>query len=123
MTRKSPAAQDIAPLIESLPEDIQALARSLAALIARNHPEMVPRVRLGWGGYTYHHPRAGYVCGLFPHKDRVSLLFEHGRELADPHGLLEGTQKRIRYIRIRPGDDLPEGAISDYIAEAIALRW
>ncbi|WP_029041795.1 hypothetical protein [Cucumibacter marinus] len=54
-------------------------------------------------------------------------LLERGREFIDPYGLLEGAQKRIRSIRFRPGDgapsDLPEGAISEYIAEAIALRW
>ena len=41
------------------------------------------------------------MVGVFPHDDRVRLLFEHGRELPDPDGILEGDAKQVRWVTVR----------------------
>ena len=43
---------------------------------------------------------AGLVFFLMPHKERVNLGFNHGTSLPDPKGLLEGTGKNIRHVRL-----------------------
>jgi hypothetical protein len=101
---------------------IAALARKVVALVAGMYPEMETAVRFGWQSVSFRHPGAGYVCGVFPRPDRVLLLFEHGRQLTDPHGLLEGDTRQVRYIALKPGDKLPASGIADLLAEAIALR-
>ena len=54
--------------------------------------------------------------------EHVDLVFEHGRLLSNEHGLLEGDGRQVRYIRLLPGDSVPEEAIALLLAEAIALR-
>lgn len=66
------------------------------------------------------HPRAGLVCAIFPMRDHVSLIFEHGRQLDSP--LLQGEGKQVRFVRIEIGA-LPErDALAILAAEAIALK-
>jgi hypothetical protein len=57
----------------------------------------------------------GYVNAFKAH---ASLGFFHGAMLADPAGLLEGTGKRMRHVKLRPGKELDVAALSDLIAAA-----
>ena len=50
----------------------------------------------------------------------ASIGFFHGAALPDPSGLLEGSGKRMRHVKLRPGRDLDEDALSALIAAAYA---
>src|SRR5687768_10871958 len=80
---------------------IRALAERLRALVRRTVPEAAERANAGWHSLSYHHPSAGYFCGIFPQADDVLLAFEFGVLLPDPDGLLEGEGKQVRYVRLR----------------------
>ena len=62
------------------------------------------------------------MCAVFPMREHVDLVFEHGRLLSNESGLLQGNGRQVRYIRFRPGDDVPDDAIALLVAEAVALR-
>lgn len=49
----------------------------------------------------------------------VNLGFDHGTALADPGGLLQGTGKRIRHIRLDSPADLKQPAITQLIVQAV----
>src|SRR5579871_1623967 len=36
-------------------------------------------------------------------RDHVNIGFFHGADLGDPAGLLEGTGRRMRHVKLRPG--------------------
>jgi hypothetical protein len=57
----------------------------------------------------------GYVDAFTAH---AAVGFFHGAMLADPAGLLEGTGKRMRHVKLRPGKDLDAEALSGLIAAA-----
>ena len=57
----------------------------------------------------------GYVNAFRAH---ANVGFYHGAMLADPAGLLEGAGKRMRHVKLRPGGELDEGALSDLITAA-----
>ena len=57
----------------------------------------------------------GYVNAF---KNHVNVGFFHGALLADPAGLLEGSGKRMRHVRVQPGRELNEAAFSDLIEAA-----
>ncbi len=115
------SSPELAALLEPQPEAVATLARRLVALVAA-YPRLEARVVPGWGAVNFRHAEAGYVCGVFPAAESVSLYFEHGRLLHDPLGLLEGAElKRGRLMRLRPGDELPVDHIGALLAEAIAL--
>lgn len=69
-----------------------------------------------------HHPTAcvgaiafGYVNVFTSH---VNVGFLQGAELPDPHGLLEGTGKFMRHVKIRPGESIDDDGLTKLIAEA-----
>jgi hypothetical protein len=51
-------------------------------------------------------------------KAHANVGFFHGAALADPAGLLEGTGKRMRHVKLRPGRELDEDALRCLIVEA-----
>ncbi len=61
-------------------------------------------------------------CYIMPQKSYVNLGFFHGAELQDPEGLLEGTGKVIRHIKIRSESELKKTSVIRLIEAAIADR-
>ena len=59
----------------------------------------------------------GYV-NVF--KAHVNVGFFHGAELHDPTRLLEGSGKRMRHVKVKPGADLNVAALSALIDAAYA---
>lgn len=56
-----------------------------------------------------------YVAAFKAH---AAVGFFHGAELADPAGLLEGEGKGMRHVKLRPGREMDERALSELIAAA-----
>lgn len=59
----------------------------------------------------------GYVNAF---KDHVNVGFFRGAELADANGLLEGTGKFMRHVKLRPGQTIDDAALSKLIQIAYA---
>jgi hypothetical protein len=57
----------------------------------------------------------GYVNAFTAH---VNVGFFRGAELADPAGLLEGTGRFMRHVKLGPGRDVDDTALSELIATA-----
>jgi hypothetical protein len=51
-------------------------------------------------------------------KSHVNVGFFHGAVLEDPAGLLEGSGKRMRHVKLKPGHELNSAAMSDLIEAA-----
>lgn len=58
------------------------------------------------------------ICYIGVLKDRVNLGFHHGMHLRDTCGLLEGTGKSMRHIKVRHMSDALNPAIRSYLQEA-----
>jgi hypothetical protein len=59
----------------------------------------------------------GYVNAFKAH---VNVGFFRGAEIADPEGLLEGTGKFMRHVKLRPGRNVDETALTKLIETAYA---
>jgi len=57
----------------------------------------------------------GYV-NVF--KAHVNVGFFHGAELEDPAGLLEGTGKHMRHVKLRPGREPDRASLGELIEAA-----
>jgi hypothetical protein len=57
----------------------------------------------------------GYVNAFTAH---VNVGFFQGAEIADPEGLLEGTGKRMRHVKVRPEHDINAEALVKLIKTA-----
>lgn len=56
-----------------------------------------------------------YVNAFTAH---AAVGFFHGSSLPDPSGLLEGAGKRMRHVKLRPGEPVDEAALGRLIATA-----
>jgi len=68
--------------------------------------------------YTYGPKYADMICTIIPSKKGLKLGFYKGNELADPHGLLEGTGKISRYIVIKDEKQIKSTPIIEMIQRA-----
>ena len=59
----------------------------------------------------------GYVNAFTAH---VNVGFFRGAEIADPAGLLEGSGKFMRHVKLRPGDEVASAALRRLIETAYA---
>lgn len=88
---------------EAAPE-VQANAQALRDLIRVLHPQTCEVARPGDRAVTFGHgPRKmkdGYLY-LMPQRAWLNLGFYHGASLPDPDGLLEGTGRALRHVKLR----------------------
>lgn len=63
----------------------------------------------------------GYAY-IIPQKSYVNLGFYKGTSLPDPMGLLEGTGKELRHVKIRSLEDADRPEVRQLIAAAVADR-
>lgn len=107
-------------IVEVSPE-MQEIAHAIRALLA----EIMPGItEVPWGQQK----TAGYGVGekklsehfayIAPYKKHVNLGFMYGADLTDPEGLLEGTGKVLRHIKIRALDEVERPAIRKLLEEA-----
>jgi hypothetical protein len=101
------------------------LARRTRALILDVLPEAFevvwPRQRtVGYG--TGPKKMSEHFSWLAVAKAHVTLGFFYGAELLDPDGLLEGTGKRLRHVKLRTGAELEWPALRALLRRATAHR-
>lgn len=58
-----------------------------------------------------------YVNAFTSH---VNVGFFHGAEIADPDGLMEGSGKYMRHVKLRPGADFNDDALARLVLAAYA---
>jgi hypothetical protein len=103
--RRDPA---IERWMEEQPEDLAAIARTWFDVMrgcGNDVRELVhddqPTACVGDAAF-------GYVDAFTAH---VNVGFFNGAEIADPAGLLEGTGKFMRHVRIRPSSEIDTAAL------------
>lgn len=112
---------EIETFLQNTPAHLQEIVLELRNIIASVAPDAVEVVRWGDLGY-FHAGRGGLVsagiCQIEVRKEHVLLAFIHGAFLSDPHGLLEGTQKAKRVVRIESYEDAPWEHLQELIVSA-----
>jgi hypothetical protein len=89
----------------------------LVAGEAPDATEMVYSVYAVVDLFTFGRPSDAFIH-IVAYEKHVNLGFNQGATLADPHGLIKGTGKSIRHIRIVTDEDLKR-PLRGYIQAAI----
>ena len=63
-----------------------------------------------------------HFCYIGVFKNHVNLGFYYGRELPDPEGLLRGTGKLLRHVKITKAEDLSNPALRELLKVASKHR-
>ena len=111
---------DIDRLLAEHSADIQAIERALRATILAELPDAVQHVDFGNKLIAFGRSMrmSGLLFAIIAHASWVNLQLADGAVLPDPDGLIEGTGKRIRHIKVRS----VEAAASPGVVAAIRAQ-
>ena len=103
----------------------RATAEAVRALVRRLHPDVVEVVwpnqgTVGWG--VGPRKMSEHYAYLAVHPKHVNLGFYRGAALADPAGVLSGTGKEMRHVRLTSPDDVDRPELVELLRAARAER-
>ena len=115
---------DVARLLAEHPTEQQAIEQALRATIRREFPGAVEQVDFGNKLIAFGRSMKmrGLLFALIAHKSWVNLQLADAAELPDPNGLIEGTGKRIRHIKIHSIADASSSGLVAAIRAQLATR-
>ena len=94
------------------------IAKELRRIIREAAPEAKESIK--WGMPVYE--QNGNFCGIDGKQKRVNFQFFKGALLSDPEGLLEGTGKGMRHIKVRDVKNVREDYVKKLVREAVHLN-
>jgi hypothetical protein len=95
----------------------QAVIRKVRALVKRSAPQLVESVK--WGNGCWVDGRAP-IAYVYCAPDHVQFGFMHGSALADPRGLLQGSGRFVRHVKLRRAADVAPRVLAAFLREAVA---
>jgi len=117
MKTKPPATHDEYLRAKNL--GLQEAANQLRALVKKTLPKAKESIN------PWHVPifeSNGPICYYMAGKNHITLGFIRGTSLQDAEGLLEGTGKNLRHVKIKSADDLKQKGLRELLKSAAALN-
>jgi hypothetical protein len=107
-------------LADHRPDVVQA-ARAIQTVIVEELPEVVVRFDRGDGllAFGTSGGMRDLLFALIPHASWLNLQLADGATLPDPDGLVEGTGKRIRHVKLRSAEAAMQPAVRTLVREQI----
>jgi hypothetical protein len=102
--------------LSAYPPEVQALALAARKLVLRVVPDAEEKVLRPWKTIAYGHKTK--FCAISPHKGWVNLQFHSGAALDDPKGLLTGTGKSMRHVKLSSAADVRARALATLVRTA-----
>jgi hypothetical protein len=111
---------DVDRLLAEHTAELQAIERALRSTIRGEAPDLVEQVDFGNKLIAFGRSMQmrGLLFAIIAHQTWVNLQLADGADLPDPDGVIEGTGKRIRHVKIRS----VEAASSDAVVAAIRAQ-
>ena len=97
----------------------QPVLRALRKLVNTAAPELEERIV--WGNPAFVKGKE-HVIFLYVIGDHVNLGFLRGVGLGDPTGLLKGTGKGMRHIKVWGVDDIKPKEFAELVKQAVGLK-
>jgi hypothetical protein len=102
---------------------ISNLTLALRDVVLDEAPQAIESLSMGYAlaiGFSFTgKPLKDGFCHIVAYSSHVNLGFNRGALLPDPDGILEGSGKSIRHIRIRSHDDLDRPLLRRFLQLAI----
>lgn len=111
--------------IDGVDPEFRPTCKALRSAISALHRDFVEVVWKQQGIASYGvglKKMSEHYAYIAPQKAHVNLGFYHGTKLADPDGLLEGTGKRLRHIKIKSVAEAKSARVRKLLVEAIVDR-
>ena len=119
-----PTADDFETLLQPHTRAVAETARALRLVLAAAFPDAVEQVDFGNKLLAVGRSMAmrDLAFAIIPHSAHVNLQLPDGVDLPDPDGLIEGTGKRIRHVKIRSVEAASSAAVRAIVDAQVGLR-
>ena len=104
--------------LEGVRQDRVELARLLRSLVIEVEPHV--QESLKWGSPSFVKD-GGLRMYIADQRNYMHLGFYNGAKLTNADGLVEGTGKNLRHIKVRAIGDPPVDSLRVHVAESLAL--
>ena len=104
--------------LSNYPEEIRAISRNLRSMAKRAMRGAQEFLYYDAINYSLTNSPLDRICYIRPLRKRVTLGFLFGRQLDDPHHLLQGIGKRARYVKVRTLEDTKNPALKQLVKAA-----
>jgi len=115
--------EELDQLLEPHGSEVVKTVHALIKLVRAACPDSDETVQLGWRSVSFSRGGVmkGSICAVMPHEDWVNVQFLQGTSLEDPGGLLEGTGKTMRHVKVRSVEEMDPEALSELVRQADEL--
>jgi hypothetical protein len=122
--RAAAVEADVDRLLAEHSPELGAIERALRATIRAAAPDAVEQVDFGNRLIAFGRSMKmrGLLFAIIAHKTWVNLQLADGALLPDPDGLIEGTGKRIRHVKIRSVGAASSAPVVAIVAAQLAAR-
>ena len=119
----SPPLPEYLEFLAPFESHITELALATRKLVLKEAPDSTELIYDAYNAVATGYGFTGRPSDCFIHiavyAKWVNLGFHHGSELSDPKGVLQGTGRLIRHIRISKPEDLAAPAVRAFVKQAI----
>lgn len=114
---------DLHDLLDGFDQEVQHLCMSVRARILEFVPDAREKVRRGYNSlaYGFDDSMNQEFASIVLHAGHVNLQLHRGTDLPDPEGLLEGTGKAMRHVKIRSVETVQSEDVRRLIESAATL--
>jgi hypothetical protein len=110
--------ESIEAFIDGQAPGVQPTIRSLRELVRTTLPELNEYLdRHGVIRYGNGSGMRDWICYISGHKAHANLGFARGASLLDPEGLIEGTGKNLRHVKVRSVEDVERAGMKGLLVE------
>ena len=119
MPIKAKPGSTVDDFMSLLTPEQQAIAALLRDLVAKAAPKA--SVSIKWGMPVWE--ENGMLCYIAAPKGCINFgFYEQGTRLTDPDGLLEGTGKNMRHVKLVRASDVKKALFTKWVKEAVAIN-
>lgn len=128
MTRPSDATPasggELKKFLEPYDEEVRTIAMRLREMVLAEAPGATELLYDVYNAVAIAFSFTGRMQDAFCHvavyTRHVNLGFNRGSELPDPDGVLNGSGKLIRHLKVKPGDDLEAPHLRGFVRLAVS---
>ena len=111
---------DLEKFLTNYVPDVQTLALTARELILKIMPDTIELIDPSANLIAYGLDRGykGLVCGITLFQVHINIMLAQGASLPDPQGLLKGTGKLARHIKVTKLTDLDDPGVRVLLQDA-----
>jgi hypothetical protein len=100
-----------------VPPELQPIVAAVRGLMREFASEVTEAI--GYGMPVYRQKKI--FAWLSPGKKDITFGFSHGADMDDKYGLLRGTAKRARHVRMKNLGEVNEAALRYFVKQAMKI--